>query len=85
MGECAGEGCFCGCRASWAPDIRVRFGAGLDCACRVLYALSGDARRRTSFPDGRRVLDISAGDQYGQAVSDCIQISVVNRNVSGGN
>jgi hypothetical protein len=51
----------------------------------VIYSLSGDARRRTSFPDGRRALDISAGDEFGVAVSDCVQISVINRNANGGN
>lgn len=51
----------------------------------IIYSLSGDARRRTSFPDGRRALDISAGDEFGIAVSDCIQISIVNRNTNGGN
>lgn len=51
----------------------------------IIYSLSGDARRRTSFPDGRRALDISAGDEFGIAVSDCIQISIINRNTNGGN
>lgn len=51
----------------------------------IIYSLSGDARRRTSFPDGRRALDISAGDEFGTAVSDCIQISIINRNANGGN
>lgn len=50
----------------------------------LLFSLSGDARRRTSLPDGRHVLDISAGDEYGQEVSDCIQTAVINRNSTGG-
>ncbi|ROZ52979.1 DUF2510 domain-containing protein [Rhodococcus sp. WS1] len=51
----------------------------------MIFSLSSDARRRTAFPDGRQLLDINAGDQYGSAVSDCIMISVINRNVTGGN
>lgn len=50
----------------------------------LLFSLSGDARRRTSIPDGRHLLDISAGDEYGQEVSECIQTAVINRNSTGG-
>lgn len=28
--------------------------------------------------------DISAGDEYGQEVADCIQTAVINRNATGG-
>ena len=35
-----------------------------------LFALSGDARRRTSLPDGRGFA--SAGDEYGTAVQECV-------------
>lgn len=51
----------------------------------MLFSLSSDARRRTALPDGRKLLDISAGDEFGSAVSDCIMVSVINRNVTGGN
>lgn len=50
----------------------------------LLFSLSGDARRRTSLPDGRHLLDISAGDEYGQEVAECIQTAVINRNSTGG-
>jgi len=36
----------------------------------VVYALSRDARQRTTWPDGRDLA--SAGDQYGSAVQDCV-------------
>lgn len=51
----------------------------------MLFSLSSDARKRTALPDGRKLLDISAGDEFGSAVSDCIMVSVINRNVTGGN
>ncbi|MFE7798988.1 hypothetical protein [Nocardia sp. NPDC057440] len=38
----------------------------------TIYALSGDARRRTALPDGRHVLDVSAGDDDGIAVQACV-------------
>lgn len=36
----------------------------------AIYALSSDARRRTTLPDGRDIA--SAGDEYGGAVIDCL-------------
>ncbi|CKH13029.1 hypothetical protein PXH78_09280 [Mycolicibacterium smegmatis] len=37
----------------------------------ALWALSSDARKRTVLPDGRD-LGVSAGDEYGSAVQDCV-------------
>jgi hypothetical protein len=51
----------------------------------VLFALSSDARRRTAIPDGRKILGISAGDEFGTDVSDCVLIGAINRKVTGGN
>lgn len=36
----------------------------------AVFALSGDARRRTSLPDGRDYA--SAGDEYGAAAQECV-------------
>ncbi|WP_156161654.1 DUF732 domain-containing protein [Nocardia vulneris] len=38
----------------------------------VTYAISGDARRQTTLPDGRDVLNVSAGDDDGIAVQGCV-------------
>lgn len=37
----------------------------------AVYALSGSAREYSMLPDGRDVLGVSAGDEYGSAVQDC--------------
>lgn len=49
----------------------------------VLHALSGSAREHTPLADGRN-LGLSAGDEYGQAVQDCVIAAERARN-SGGN
>ncbi|MFC9472261.1 hypothetical protein ACFTS5_08710 [Nocardia sp. NPDC056952] len=49
-----------------------------------VYSLSGDARRRTTLPDGRKVLDISAGDDYGTKVQGCVTTAERARNRAGG-
>lgn len=46
----------------------------------AIYSLSSDARKRTSLPDGRKILDISAGDEYGAKVVDCVTVAVRIRN-----
>lgn len=48
----------------------------------VVYSLSSDARRRTTWPDGRDLA--SAGDQYGAAVQDCVTSAERARNLGGG-
>lgn len=47
-----------------------------------VYSLSGDARRRTLWPDGRDIA--SAGDEYGTAVQDCVIKAERARNAGGG-
>ncbi|MGQ4619092.1 hypothetical protein [Nocardia sp. R7R-8] len=49
-----------------------------------VYSLSGDARRRTTLPDGRKVLNASAGDDFGTQVQDCVTTTERARNRSGG-
>lgn len=49
-----------------------------------VYSLSGDARRRTTLPDGRKVLSASAGDDYGTKVQGCVTTAERARNQSGG-
>jgi hypothetical protein len=46
----------------------------------AIYSLSGDARKRTSLPDGRKILDISAGDDDGAKVAECVSVAVRIRN-----
>ncbi|MGY1865267.1 hypothetical protein [Nocardia gipuzkoensis] len=48
----------------------------------AVYALSSDARRRTTLPDGRQVA--SAGDNYGTKVQGCVTTAERTRNRSGG-
>lgn len=38
----------------------------------AIYAVSGSARDMSSLPDGRKVLDVSAGDEWGQQVQECV-------------
>ena len=38
----------------------------------AVYALSSNARKSTSLPDGRKILGANAGDQYGAAVQQCV-------------
>ncbi|MDF3284651.1 DUF2510 domain-containing protein [Gordonia sp. N1V] len=38
----------------------------------AIFSLSGSAREYSLLPDGRHILDISAGDDYGTAVQDCV-------------
>ncbi|MFD3812154.1 hypothetical protein [Rhodococcus sp. NPDC058639] len=47
----------------------------------VLYSLSSDARERSVAVDGRSILGISAGDEYGSLVQNCVATSVRNRNI----
>ncbi|MFC3964058.1 hypothetical protein [Nocardia jiangsuensis] len=49
-----------------------------------VYSLSGDARRRTTLPDGRDALDASAGDDYGTKVQGCVTTAERARNRAGG-
>lgn len=46
----------------------------------AIFSLSSDARSRTVLPDGRKILDISAGDEYGSLVSNCVTTAVRIRN-----
>lgn len=38
----------------------------------AIYAVSGSARDMSSLPDGRKVLDVNAGDESGQQVQECV-------------
>ena len=38
----------------------------------AVFSLSGSAREYSTLPDGRRLLDASAGDDYGTEVQDCV-------------
>ncbi|MQY31262.1 hypothetical protein NRB56_68710 [Nocardia sp. RB56] len=60
-----------------SADVWVARGA-------VVYSLSGDARRRTTLPDGRKMLSASAGDDYGTKVQTCVTTAERARNQSGG-
>ncbi|MGX7730897.1 hypothetical protein ACWPOB_16730 [Rhodococcus sp. 2H158] len=66
-----------GDRVSSADVWALRSGA--------LFSLSSDARSRSAAVDGRDVLGLSAGDEYGSLVQDCVVTSVRNRNIGGGN
>ncbi|WAL49560.1 hypothetical protein [Rhodococcus pyridinivorans] len=47
----------------------------------VIYALSGGARDESAAVDGRDVLGISAGDEFGSLAQNCVTTSVRNRNI----
>lgn len=38
----------------------------------AIYSLSGGARENSALVDGRKVLKVSAGDEYGEAVQKCV-------------
>ncbi len=60
-----------------SADVWVARGASM-------FALSGDARKRTQLPDGRKLLNANAGDGYGTVVQGCVTAAERNRNQSGG-
>lgn len=51
----------------------------------ALFAVSSSAQRHSTLVDGRKLLDVNAGDKYGADVQRCVLLETTGRGHTGGN